>query len=262
MPLLALTRPVSPTLADCELTYREREPIDVGRAAAQHADYEAALEVAGCRLVPVPAAPELPDAVFVEDTAVVVDEVAVLARPGVASRRPEVDAVAPVLAAHRPVERIEAPGTLEGGDVLVTGRDVFVGVSRRTNGAGADRLRAILEPFGYAVRTVPMTGCLHLKSAVTALTEDLLVANPARVDPAAFGDRGLVEVASGEPGAANVLRLRDRVLMAAGHRGTRARIRAALDEAGHGDVGVVEVDVSELAKAEAGVTCCVILLRG
>jgi dimethylargininase len=232
----------------------------VGRAAAQHAGYEAALEVAGCRLLAVPAAPELPDAVFIEDTAVVLDEVAVLARPGAASRRAEVDAVAPVLAAHRAVERIEAPGTLDGGDVLVVGRDVFVGASERTNGAGADQLRAILERFGYTVRTVRVSGCLHLKTAVTALTDRVLLANPAWVDPAGFGRR-VVEVAPGEPGAANVLRLPDRVVMAAGYPDTRARVRGALDAADADGVGVVEVDVSELAKAEAGVTCCSIVLR-
>jgi dimethylargininase len=259
--LLALTRPVSPTLAECELTHRDRVPIDVERAAAQHADYEAALEVAGCRLVPVPAAPHLPDAVFVEDTAVVVDEVAVLARPGAKSRRPEVDAVAAVLVAHRPVRRIEAPATLDGGDVLVVGRDVFVGSSARTNDAGADQLRSILEPLGYVVRPVPVTGCLHLKSAVTAVGEETLLLNPEWTSSAAFEGYRLVEVAPGEPAAANVLRLPDRVLMAAGHPETRARIEAALeDEAA--DVGVVDVDVSELAKAEAGVTCCSILLRG
>lgn len=259
-PVLALTRPVSPTLAACELTHLERVPIDVERAAAQHAGYEAALEVAGCRLVPVPAAPVLPDAVFVEDTAVVVDEVAVLARPGAASRRPEVDGVAAVLAAHRPLERIEAPGTLDGGDVLVVGRAVFVGASQRTNEAGVVGLRSILEPLGYTVRSVPVSGCLHLKTAVTLIDPDTLLVNPEWVDPARFEGRRVVEVAPGEPLAANVLRLPDRVVMAAGQPETRARIRAALAEVGTPDVGVVEVDVSELARAEAGVTCCSILL--
>jgi dimethylargininase len=257
--LLALTRPVSPRLAECELSHLERVPIDVARAAAQHADYEAALEVAGIRLVPVPAAPDLPDAVFVEDTAVVLDEVAILTRPGAESRRPEVDGVAPVLVAHRPIRRIEAPGTLDGGDVLVVGRHVFVGVSQRTNEAGADQLRTILESLGYAVRMVAVTGCLHLKSAVTALSDDTLLLNPDWVDPASLDAFRLVEVAPDEPTAANVLRLPDRVLMAAGHPDTARRIRDALPT---GDVGVVEVDVSELAKAEAGVTCCSILLRG
>lgn len=257
--MLALTRPVSPTIGECELTHLERVPIDAGRAAAQHAEYEAALEVAGVRLVPVPAAPELPDAVFVEDTAVVVAEVAVLARPGAASRRPEVETVAPVLVARRPIRRIEAPGTLDGGDVLVVGRDVFVGTSRRTNEAGAAGLAAILEPLGYAVHTVAVTGCLHLKTAVTALSRDTVLLNPEWVDAGRFADYRVVEVAPGEPMAANVLRLPDRVLMATGHPETASRIQGALEGDGE-TAGVVEVDVSELAKAEAGVTCCSILL--
>jgi dimethylargininase len=168
--------------------------------------------------------------------------------------------VAPILAAHRPIRRIEAPGTLDGGDVLVVGRTVFVGTSQRTNEAGAAGLAAILEPLGYAVHSVMVDGCLHLKTAVTALSEDTVLLNPAWVDAGRFADYRVVEVAPGEPMAANVLRLPDRVLMAAGHPETAARIRDALD----GDArtaGVVQVDVSELAKAEAGVTCCSILLE-
>lgn len=251
--MLALTRPVSPGIDRCELTYRERVPIDPARAAAQHAAYETALEAAGCRLVRLPAAPELPDAVFVEDTAVVTDEVAVLARPGAASRRPEVEAVGRVLVSHRPVRRIEAPGTLDGGDVLRVGRDVFVGESARTNAAGAAGLRAILEPLGYTVRTVPVTGCLHLKSAATLLTGSTLILNPDWVDPARFEGYRTVAVDPAEPYAANVLAVGDTALVAGGHPATARRIRAE-------GVGVVEVDLSELAKAEAGITCCSLLV--
>lgn len=251
---LALSRAVSPTIGECELTHRQRVPIDFDRAMAQHAAYEGALEAAGCRLVRVPAAPELPDAVFVEDTAVVTDEVAIMARPGVASRRPEVDAVAGVLGRYRPLRRIEAPGTLEGGDVLRAGRDVFVGESGRTNAEGVRQLRAILEPLGYAVRPVPVTGCLHLKSAVTAIADDTLVLNPLRVAADRFRGYLVVETDPAEPGAANVLRLDDTVLVAAGHPGTARRLQAR-------GVEVAEMDISELAKAEAGLTCCSILLR-
>lgn len=251
--IIAVTRAVSPTIQACELTYRERVPIDPGRAAAQHAAYERALESAGRRVVRVAPAPELPDAVFVEDTAVVTDELAVLARPGADSRRPEVEAVGAVLGRYRPLHEIEAPGTLEGGDVLRVGRDVIVGASDRTNDEGIRQLRAILEPLGYRVRSVPVTGCLHLKSAVTALAEDTLLLNPARVDADALPDFRVVEADPGEPEAANVLRLDGTVLVPAGHPATARRI-------GERGVEVAEVDISELAKAEAGVTCCSILL--
>ena len=249
----ALVRPVSPAIRECELSYRERVPIDPDRAAAQHRAYERALVEAGCGLVHVPAAPELPDAVFIEDTAVVTDEVAVLARPGAVSRRPEVAGVAGILERYRPLRAIRAPGTLDGGDVLRVGRQVFVGASQRTNAEGARQLRSILEPLGYAVHSIPVTGCLHLESAVTALSDDTLLLNPDWVDPARLPGWRVVEVDPTEPHAANVLRLEGAVLMAAGHDRTAARVRAL-------GVEVAEVDISELAKAEAGVTCCSLLL--
>src|SRR5207237_8492121 len=124
--LTALVRPVSPSLADGELTYLAREPIDVARAGAQQRAYLDRLAALGVRLVPVPAAPELPDAAFVEDTAVVLGELAVLTRPGTPTRRREVGGVAPVLARFRPLERLDPPATLDGGDVLHLGRTPYV----------------------------------------------------------------------------------------------------------------------------------------
>ena len=252
--MLALTRPVSPSIDRCELTHRERVPIDVERATAQHGAYEGVLEAAGCRIVRVPAAPGLPDAVFVEDTAVVFEELAVLARPGARSRRPEVEAVAEVLKRFRPLASIEAPATLDGGDVLTVGRTVLVGASARTNAAGAASLRTILEPHGYEVRSVPVRGCLHLKTAVTALADDTLLFNPEWVAADDLDGFGLMEIDPGEPLAANTLRLTDGVLMAAGHPGTANRVRGL-------GLKVVTLDVSELKKAEAGVTCCSLYLE-
>src|SRR5918998_2102413 len=115
--IVALTREPARALDACELTYREREPIDAGLAAAQHRGYREALEACGARVVTLPAVDELPDSVFVEDTAIVLDEVAVLTRPGVGSRRGEVRLIEPEAARLRPVVRVEAPATLEGGDV-------------------------------------------------------------------------------------------------------------------------------------------------
>ena len=125
---VALTRAVPPTITACELTHLDREPIDVGLAVAQHAEYEATLRDLGARVERVDAAPDWPDSVFIEDTAVVVDEIAVLTRPGAPSRRSEVSAVAMALAQYRPIQTIVAPGTMDGGDVLQVGRRVFVGV--------------------------------------------------------------------------------------------------------------------------------------
>ena len=152
--MIAITRDVSPAMARCELTHRPRVPIDVGRAAEQHAGYERALTRLGCSVVRLGASAEMPDCVFVEDAAVVLDEMAVIARPGAASRRAETAAVADALRSHRPLARIEAPATLDGGDVLAAGRSIFIGRSSRTNDAAAAQMQALTAPFGYTVRPV------------------------------------------------------------------------------------------------------------
>ncbi len=246
--LIALTRAVPPTIANCELTHVARAPIDLGRAVAQHAEYEAALGAFGARVERVDAAPDLPDSVFIEDTAVVFDEVAVLMRPGASSRRLEVDAVAATLERYRPTESIVSPGTMDGGDVLQAGRRVFVGLSLRTNRDAARQLQAILEPLGYTVEDVPVEECLHLKSAVTAATDDLLVLNPAWIDPAHFRGMQWVPIDRGEPSGANVVRVGTAVVCAASAPRTRERLESR-------GLTVRAVDASELAKAEGALTC-------
>jgi dimethylargininase len=223
-------------------------------ARVQHSWYEAVLESLGCRLVRLPAAPDLPDSVFVEDTAVVLDEVAVLTRPGAASRRPETEAVAEALAPFRPLLRLEAPATLDGGDVLVLGRTVYVGLSSRSNREAVDQLGRLLAPYGYAVRPVPVAGCLHLKSAVTWAGEDRILANPAWVDPAAFDAGTVIEVDPAEPYAANVLTVDGQAVSPDCFPATRRRLEAA-------GVRVHLVDVEQLQKAEGAVTCCSLLFR-
>ena len=252
--LLALTRAVPPAIVRCELTHLAREPIDVARAAAQHERYEEALARLGCTVQHLPEEPELPDSVFVEDTAVVLDEVAVVARPGAASRRPEVASVAPALACHRRLVCIEAPATLDGGDVLRVGRDVYVGLSGRTNADGVRQLSDLLAPHGYRVAGVPVGGCLHLKSAVTAVDDDTVLLNPDWVDASWFLRAKRIEVHPGEPFAANALRVGDALLYPAHAPRTRARLGAA-------GFRVESVDVSELAKAEAGATCCSLIVQ-
>jgi dimethylargininase len=252
--LLALTRGVSEAFELCELTHLAREPIDLGRARAEHAGYCALLAELGCAVEEVASDPELPDCVFVEDTAVVVDEVAVMTRPGAASRRGELPVVEAALARHRPLGRVEAPGTLDGGDVLVAGRRVFVGLSARTNAAGIDQLRAHLAPYGYAVEGVPVRGCLHLKSAVTRAGAELLLLHRDWIDCGPLTGFELVDVDPAEPFAANALLVGDVVVLPDAFPRTRRRLEAR-------GLTVAPVAVSEIAKAEGGVTCCSILLR-
>jgi len=253
---IALTRAVPESLAHCELTHLARVSIDVARAAAQHQQYEEALRALGCTVRHVPAAHDLPDSVFVEDTAIVLDEIAVITRPGAESRRGECESMAAILSEYRPLRSLVAPATLDGGDVLRLGRTLYVGLSSRTNEEGARQLADLLKRLGYTVQCVRTAGCLHLKSAVTALEEDRVLCNPEWIDSTVFrGDRGLdvIDVDRSEPDAANVLRLGHTIVCAAAHERTVADLR------GRG-YDVCAIDVSELAKAEAGVTCCSVIV--
>ena len=245
---IALMRGVPPTLARCELSFREREPIDLELAVTQHAAYAALLRSLGLEVVELPTDPAFPDCCFVEDVAVVLDDVAILTRPGAASRRGEVAVIEAALARYRPIEATLEPATLEGGDVLRVGHTLYVGRSARTNAAGIARLAAVAEPLGYRVVPVAVTGCLHLKSAVTALDQERVLVNRAWIDPAPLHGLELVDVAPEEPGAANVLRVAGLVIAHPGFPRTLERI-AALGYA------LRPLDVSEFLKAEAALTC-------
>jgi dimethylargininase len=247
--LSAITRAVSRSIDRCELTHLARTPIDPVLVRQQHDRYERSLSDAGCAVRRLPADESMPDAVFVEDVAIVFDEVAVIARPGAESRRGETPAVVDALENLRPIARIADPATLDGGDVLVVGRDVFVGRSRRTNHAGIDQLRQILMPWKYSVRAMDVTRCLHLKSAVTCVGDGLVLINPEWVRSDAFAGLGCISVDPSEPSAANALRIGNRLIYPEAFTRTRRLLER------HG-LYVRAVDVSELAKAEGGVTCC------
>ena len=251
---IAVTRPVPASLARCELTHLARVAIDIDRAIAQHQSYEEALRMLGCAVRHIPVADELPDSPFVEDAAIVLDEVAIITRPGAPSRRPECDAVARVLAEYRPLQTIVAPGTIDGGDVLRLGRTLYVGRSTRTNADAISQLAAAVAPFGYSVVAVPTASCLHLKSAVTAVDANRVICNPDWIDPSVLADVDVIAVDPAEPHAANVLRVGHAIVCAAQHERTVAILRAR-------GYDVCAVDVSELAKAEAGVTCCSVIIE-
>ena len=251
---IAFTRAVSPAIIRCELTHLAREPIDVARARAQHADYEALLERLGCDVRRVLPLPDHPDAVFIEDTAVVLPTLAVITRPGAESRREEVEAVAEALAPHRPLARITAPGTLDGGDVLRAARTLFVGRTPRSNDAGIAQLAAFAAPHGFTMRAVDVTGCLHLKSAVTAVADDTLLINPAWVRAETFAGWRLIEVDPSEPMGANAVRVGGALVYGSAYPLTRARLEAA-------GLTVHTVDASEVAKAEGAVTCCSVIVE-
>ncbi len=251
---IALTRGVSPAIGRCELTHLARVPIDARVARRQHGAYERALRGLGCAVERLPAEAGLPDSVFIEDTAIVLDEVAVVTRPGAESRRAETAAVAAALSRHRPLARVEPPGTIDGGDVLVVGKRVYVGRSARTDESGFRQLHDLLSPLGYEVEAAPVSGCLHLKSAVTRVGKDVLLVNRSWVDARAFRASRLIDVDPAEPMGANALLVGGTVIYPAAFPRTAGRLRAA-------GITVLPVDVSELAKAEGGVTCCSLLLE-
>jgi dimethylargininase len=251
---IALTRGVSPSIDRCELTHIGREPIDLPRAIAQHEDYCDRLEALGLEVLRLPADPACPDCCFVEDTAIVLDEVAVLTPLGTPGRRAESPAIEAALSRYRTVRRIPLPATIEGGDVMRIGRRIFVGLSTRTNAAGIDALRGIAAPFGYEVIPVSVTGCLHLKSAVTALGDEAVLANPAWFDTAPLARLRIVAVAEDEPGAANVLTVRGQIWAHPGFPRTIERLEGLGYRVGR-------VDISEFLKAEAALTCKSVLFR-
>ncbi len=248
--LTAITREVSSSIAHCELTHLSREPIDLERARLQHRAYEQALSGLGCEVVSLAEQPELPDAVFVEDIAIALDECAIITRPGVESRRPEIDSIASRLGEYRQLYDIEAPGTLDGGDVLRVGRTIYVGLSGRTNPAAVDQLSGLAAPYGYIVRAVPVRGCLHLKSAVTQVAENTLLANPNWVERGSFSSAmDWLEVDPAEAYAANALLIGGSIIYPASFPRTQKRLEAL-------GIPIHGVDVSELQKAEGAVTCC------
>jgi dimethylargininase len=246
---IALVRDVSPSLERCELSFQQRVAIDLEKAREQHAHYARTLGSLGCRVETLAVLPENPDAVFVEDTAVVLDEVAIITRPGAESRRAEVDSSAAALARYRKLAYIEAPGTLDGGDVLHVGRMLYVGLSARSSKDGIQQLRDHLRPYGYQVEGVELQGCLHLKTAVTQVAEQTMLINPAWVRTSAFKGMDFVEVDMGEPPAANAVRVGEALIYPESFPRTRARLERR-------GLKVHAVDMSETEKAEGGVTCC------
>jgi len=248
MPLTAIVREVSSSINDCELSFHARQPIDVTKAKVQHQAYQDCLAELGVRIISLPAEPDLPDAVFVEDPAVVVDEVAIISNMGATSRRREATSLTKVLSTYRPLRFLAEPATLDGGDVLRIGRSVFVGLSRRTNREGIDQLNDLLGPRGYKVQPIEVRGCLHLKSACSYLGNDTVLVNQSWIDVEQFVGCELLDVPEEEPAAANALLLHNVVIVPTSFPKTRALLESR-------GLSVRALDLSELQKAEAGVTC-------
>jgi dimethylargininase len=262
--LTAITRAVSPAIVNCELSFIDRKPIDLATARAQHHAYEKLLAKLGARVISLPAEPDLPDSMFVEDPAIVLDELAVILPLGTETRRREAASLAQALSKFRKLACVELPGTAEGGDFLRVGRRIFAGLSRRTNADGIRQLKAMLTPYDYEVIDVEVIGCLHLKSAVTYIgrkqasgsraTFATLLANRAWFDTEPFTGFEWIDVDPEEPHAANALALASTTIFPSSFPRTRARIEAC-------GFHVTPLDISELQKAESGLTCSSLLFE-
>jgi dimethylargininase len=244
--LRAITHRVSATLNHCNLTFLGRAEIDVGKAMKQHLDYEQCLRDLGVDVIPVPADPRYPDNVFVEDPVIMLDEIAVICRMGAESRRGEADALADVVGLFRKLVRIREPGTIEGGDVVRIRKTLYVGLSCRTNREGVAQLAELTAPFGYRIVPVEVRGCLHLKSACCSIGDSTVLIHRDWIDSAPFAEYRMIDVA--EEWAADVLRIGDTVLIPEGFPKTQERLE-------RNGFRTLAIDVSELQKAEAGVTC-------
>jgi dimethylargininase len=250
----AFVRNVSPLLGECELSHLPRVRINIARAQEQHANYARALARAGVAVETLPDAPQFPDGTFVEDPALILDEFAVICRSGNENRLREADTIAPNIARIRKTFRIEPPGALEGGDVLRIGRRLYVGMSERTNAEGARQLRNIAAPYGYEVIEVEVKGCLHLKTAATAVSDQIVIANRKWIDATAFGDLEILEIPAGEPSGANILSINETIFVAA----SAPRTADLLARRG---LNVEVLDISEFEKAEAGLTCLSLIFK-
>lgn len=247
--LVALTRGVSSNIGDCLLTHLTRQRIDAGKAIKQHRAYEECLRQVGMHVISLPVEPDMPDAVFIEDPAIVLDEIALIGRMGAMKRQAEAKGLTRVLSAIRPLKFMDPPATLEGGDRVRIGRTLFVGISSRTNLSGVEQLQSILGPFDYEVKSVKVTGCLHLTTGCSYLGNHTVLMNPDWIDATGFDDYNIIRTPPEEPWAANTIVIGDGALLLSA---SFPRTRALLEQRGF-DVRVT--NISELEKAEAGLSC-------
>lgn len=250
--LTSITRKVSSSLANCELSFIERKPINMEKARAQHHAYESLLEKLGAKVISLPEESDLPDSMFVEDPSIVLDEIAVICPLGTEIRRKEAASLAAALEPFRKLAYVKLPGMLEGGDVLRVGKRLFAGMTQRSNAEGIRQLAVITEHYGYDLTAVPVTGCLHLKSAVTYLGRNTLLANRGWFHWKRFEGFDWVDVDSTEPHAGNALVIGESIVFPASFPKTRAHIEAK-------GFRVESLDISELQKAESGLTCSSLL---
>ena len=243
----AITRTPSVELSN-GLTTANLGPPEYDKALKQHGQYVELLIRLGLKVEVLAPVAEFPDAHFVEDTAVVFPELALIMRPGAPSRRGEAGLMVPVLANYRKVVRIDPPGILDGGDVLTIGKNIFVGLTDRTNRAGFDQLSEILKPLNYNCQAIPVTAGLHLKSSVNYIGNDTILVTQELAGNRVWEGYRKIIVDPEETYAANTLWVNDNLLVPAGFPGTTAMIKTL-------GLPVHELEMTEMQKMDGGLTC-------
>ncbi len=252
--VIAITREVSSRFNECEITHIDRTPIDLDIARRQHQEYIHALAQIGCEVIELPEQRDLPDSVFVEDTAFILPEVAVITRPGADSRKPETESIVQALSSHRPLVHVTAPATVDGGDVLVLGKNIYIGMSTRSTMEAVTQLQGLLDNYGYKVTGVELTDCLHLKTAVTRMNNKTLLVNKNWVEAGHFSGYELIDIDPSEPFGANCLPVKDVIIYPSSFPKTQKKIEQK-------GFKVINVNLDELAKAEGAVTCCSLIIE-
>lgn len=246
--LTAITHKPSPLLNNCELTFLPSQKIDFQKAQLQHKNYCRMLSECGAEVVTLDGNIALPDSAFVEDTAIVLDEIAIITPMGVSSRQEETELIEKELVKFRPVAKIDPPAKIEGGDVLRIKKNLYVGISSRTNVKGIEALNEFVKPFGYKVYVVRFRSSLHLKTACTALDDETVLINPEWIDSEIFKDFKVICASKDEPFAANILRIGETICVHSEFTKTIESIQKV-------GFNTKQVNISEFLKAEAGLTC-------
>lgn len=246
--LEVLTHVPSSNLNNCELTYLDSERIDIKKALIEHNSYCNMIKECGANVNIIEDNIDLADSVFVEDPIIVFDEVAIVTSMGVESRRKESQVLKDYFSKIREIKEIKLPSKIEGGDVLVIDKKVFVGLSPRTNESAIEELKNILKPYGYIVQSVKVDGCLHLKTGCTALDDKTILLNPNWVDVEVFSDYKIINIPSDEPFGANIMKINEYICMNEAFPKSIELVKAL-------GYKVKTTDISEFVKAEAGLTC-------
>ncbi|CCQ90571.1 putative N(G),N(G)-dimethylarginine dimethylaminohydrolase [Nitrospina gracilis 3/211] len=249
-PLTALVRPPAATFLQALSRHKKQVPIDFPLSLRQHRFYVETLVSLGVKVDVLEPLDAFPDSTFIEDNAIILDDMALLTSMSATSRRGETLQLKAAMERHYKVEILEPPVFVDGGDVLQVGSKIFVGQSTRTNSLAVE---AIAKFTRRPVVPIAVNGALHLKSAVSCLTGELLLIDPEKLDPAPFEDHSWIEVAHGESNAANCLTINGTVLMPSGYPETRALVEKR-------GLEVRAMPVSEFEKADGGLTCLSILI--